>query len=66
MVQANEVLACMARAGKTRGDVANALGICPRTLTAKLKSGVFKSNEIETLIDMLHIDNPMDVFFAHE
>ena len=50
--------------GMTQEEVAKAIGIAPKTLARKIKSGVFGSDEIAKLIELLHIENPMSVFFA--
>lgn len=64
MVKANELKAAMARKGMTQQQVADAIGITHKTLYNKLKKGVFLSDEIEKLIVVLDISNPMDVFFS--
>lgn len=45
-------------------EVAKAIGITPKTFYSKMKSGVFGSDEIEAMIAVLKIQNPMDIFFA--
>ena len=64
MVNINELKAAMVRKGKTQKEVANDIGISPRSLTNKMKSGIFLSNEIEAMIRVLDIKNPVDLFFA--
>lgn len=64
MVNINELKAAMVRKGKTQKEVANDIGISPRSLTNKMKSGIFLSNEIEAMIRVLDIKNPVDIFFA--
>lgn len=66
MVNSNELKAAMVRKGLTQKDVAKQLKITPRTLSTKLNKGVFGSDEIEQLIIMLDINNPMPIFFAHK
>lgn len=65
MVNINELKAAMVRKGKTQKEVANDIGISPRSLTNKMKSGIFLSNEIEAMIRVLDIKNPVDIFFAN-
>lgn len=48
----------------TQEKVASYLGITPRTFSAKLQKGVFGSDEIEKMIDLLNIEDPMEIFFA--
>lgn len=52
--------------GKTQYDVAKMLNIAPKTFYLRMKKGVFGSDEIQIMIDNLHIDNPMEIFFAKE
>ena len=44
--------------------VAEKLGIAPKTFYLKMKKGVFGSNEIEAMIELLGIDDPKPIFFA--
>lgn len=64
MVNANELKAAFKRKAYTQEDVAKMLGITPRTLSNKMKKGVFNSNEIERLIEVLDIKEPLPIFFA--
>ena len=50
--------------GMTQEEVAKSIGMHPRTLGRKIKGGVFGSDEIARLIELLHIEDPMSVFFA--
>ena len=38
----------------------------PKTFYSKMKNGVFGSDEIQTMIKILDIDDPMSIFFADE
>lgn len=64
MVNTDKLLGVMAERHRTRKDVAEALGITPKTFSAKMNKGVFGSNEIETMIKYLEIAEPMPIFFA--
>ena len=64
MLNVNELKAAMARKGMTQQKVANALGVSTKALFNKIKKGVFKSDEIEQLIMLLDIKDPMAVFFG--
>lgn len=64
MVDANRLKSVMVLNGKTQEDVAEAIGIAPKTFYLKLKKGVFGSDEIEKMIEYLNIDEPMPIFFA--
>lgn len=44
--------------------VARELNISEKTFYEKMKKGIFDSDEIEKMIDLLHIKNPMKIFFT--
>ncbi len=64
MVNTAELRGIIAKNGKTQSDVAKMLNITPKTFYLRMQKGVFGSDEIQTMIDELHIDNPMEIFFA--
>lgn len=64
MVNTNELRAAWVKKGLTQADIAKELNISPRTLTNRMKKGVFGSDEIEQLITLLDIQNPVPIFFA--
>ena len=47
----------------TKEKLAKAMGISSRVLSIKLKKGIFNNIEIEKLVEILKIDNPMEIFF---
>lgn len=63
MVQTNELKAAMVRKGLSQADVAKAIGVSNKTFCERMKQKVFGSDEIEKMIDLLEIENPMFVFF---
>lgn len=64
MILTDELRGIIAKRGRSQVDVARALSIAPKTFYEKMRKGVFLSNEIETMIDFLDIENPVAVFFA--
>lgn len=50
----------------TQKSVALHLGMSPKTFYCKMKKGVFGSDEMEGMIELLSIENPVDIFFAEE
>lgn len=64
MVDTNKLRGVIAENGKTQSDVAKMIGITPKTFYTRMDKGVFGSDEIQIMIDKLHIQNPMDIFFA--
>lgn len=66
MIRTEKIEGLMAEHHLTRGDMANKLGITPKTFYLKMKKGVFGSDEIEIMIETLQIEEPMKIFFAKE
>ena len=66
MIKTNELRGIIAKNGLSQTDVAKMMGVTPKTFYEKMKNGVFGSDEIQIMIDELHIDDPMPIFFAHE
>ena len=66
MVKTDELRGIIAKRGLSQAKVAKAIGIAPKTFYAKMGKGVFGSDEIETMIAILKIDNPANIFFAVE
>lgn len=64
MLNTNEFKAAIARKGLTQKDVAENLGFSTRTLSNRISKGVFGSDEIESLMKLLDITDPMPIFFA--
>lgn len=38
------------------------IGVTPKTFYLRMKNGVFGSDEIQIMIDELHIENPEEIF----
>lgn len=66
MIKTNKLKGIIMENGFTQQDVAKEIGITPKTFYEKMKIGVFGSDEIQTMINMLHIDDPVSIFFAEE
>lgn len=62
MLDRNELNAAIVKRGKTGKEVAEAIGITPKTFYSKMKKGVFGSDEIEVMVKYLSIDDPMKIF----
>ena len=48
----------------TQEKQANVIGMSTRTLQNKLKKGVFNSNEIFKIMEILKLDDPTPIFFV--
>ena len=64
MIKTNVLKGIMAEKNISGKEVAEYIGFTPKTFYKKMKNGVFGSDEIEKMIELLEIDNPIDVFFA--
>lgn len=64
MIDVASLRAEMTRYGITQKQLAESIGISPRTFSNKMKKGVFGSDEIEQMIQILKIKDPMSIFFA--
>ncbi len=64
MIQVNKLKGIIVEKGLSQADVAKAIGITPKTFYEKMKNGVFGSDEIEVMIKLLDIKDPIDIFFA--
>ena len=66
MIRTDELRGIIAKNNYSQARVAEEIGITPKTFYEKMNRGVFGSDEIEAMIRFLHIENPMDIFFARE
>lgn len=62
MVNTNELKAAIVRKGLTQKEVAKQLNMSERTLTNRFSRGIFGSDEIEKLMNVLDISDPMPIF----
>lgn len=63
MLNVLEFKVAMVRKGYTQKALAQKLGISEKTFCERLKAKRFGTEEIEALIPLLEIDNPMSIFF---
>lgn len=66
MIRTDKLIGKIAENGYSQKDMAEAIGITPKTFYSKMKTGVFGSDEIEIMIDKLSIEDPVAIFFAKE
>lgn len=64
MINTNKLKGIIASKGFSMAKVACLLGITPKTFYEKMKKGVFNSNEMQQMIEILDIENPTEIFFA--
>ena len=66
MLAADKLKKVILEWGYSQAEIARKLGITPKTFYKKMKKGVFLSNEIEAIIEILELENPFDIFFASQ
>ena len=64
MVDTKKLVGIIYERGMSQRKVAQNIGMTEKTFYSKMKKGVFDSDEIEQMIDMLRIENPVEIFFA--
>lgn len=52
----------IAERGLTQEKVASEIGITPKTFYLKMKKGVFGTDEVKKMVNLLQIENPVDIF----
>ena len=58
----NKLRGIIAEHGLTQEKVAVAIGITPKTFYLKMKKGVFGTDEVIKMVQLLQIENPADIF----
>ena len=64
MIDTKQIQHAMLDNDVTQAQLAKEMGIDVTTLRRKLKNGSFYSTEMDKMIEILNIENPVDVFFA--
>lgn len=64
MINTNELKGRIVAKGYTQAGVAEKIGMRPETLSRKLRLGVFGTDEVDKLVEVLEIENPWEIFFA--
>lgn len=62
MIKTDELRGIIAKNNLSQAKVAEVLGITPKTFYEKMNRGVFGSDEIEAMIRLLKIDDPVAIF----
>ena len=66
MINTNELRARIVGKGMTQAQVAQSLSMSSKTFSLRMKKGVFGSDEIEKMIEILDIADPLPIFFAEK
>lgn len=65
MIDVNKLKGAIKANGLTQAELAAKIGIHEQTLSKKLAKGIFDSNEMQAMIEILHIDDPCSIFFTN-
>lgn len=66
MIRTNVLKGKMVENGITAQKMASELGMTVQTFYAKMRKGIFNSDEMYKMVVLLCINNPVDIFFAKE
>lgn len=66
MIRVDELKGVIAKRNFSQARVAKEIGIAPKTFYEKMSRGVFCSDEIYKMIQLLQIEDPLNIFFAKE
>lgn len=50
--------------GMSQQEFAKKLGISPKTFYRKMKKGVFGTDEVDKMVSILKIENPIEIFLS--
>ncbi len=62
----NKLAAAIVEQGMTQRELAEKLNMSPKTFYAKMKKGVFGTDEVTKMVEILHIQNPIEIFLRDE
>ena len=65
MIDVGKLRGAIVEKGFSQRQVAKELGITEKTFYDKMKKGVFSSAEIDVMIGLLGMTEPMNVFFVN-
>lgn len=66
MLAVDKLRGIIAERGMSQRQVAKALGMTEKTFYTKMKKGVFGTDEVDSMITLLQIENPVEIFLARE
>ena len=64
MVDTSKLKSIIVLHDMTQESVARSIGMTPKTFYLRMKARKFNSDEIEKMIGLLNIDDPVGVFFV--
>lgn len=64
MIDTNALKGLIVEKGYSQSDVAKRIGITPKTFYEKMSKGIFGSDEMQIMVDMLDMNDPAKIFFV--
>lgn len=64
MVATDKLRGIIYERGTSQRKVASALGMTEKTSYSKMKKGVFGTDEVEKMVELLNIHNPAEIFLV--
>lgn len=64
MIDTSKLRGAIAESGLTQGKLAVRLGMTQKTFYCKMKKGVFDSDEMSDMVEILQLRDPVSIFFA--
>ena len=64
MIATDKLRGIIAERGMSQRQLAKQLGMTEKTFYSKMHKGVFRTDEVEQMVDILNIQNPSEIFFA--
>jgi transcriptional regulator with XRE-family HTH domain len=65
-MKTNEIRGRIVAKGLTQAQFAKMLGMSPKTFYLRMKKGVFGSDHMAKMIELLDLDNPSEIFFEQK
>ena len=65
-MKTNEIRGRIVAKGLTQAQFAKMLGMSPKTFYLRMKKGVFSSDHMAKMIELLDLDNPSEIFFEQK
>ena len=66
MINVNLLKAEVVKNGITHEELCKRIEMAHSTYIRKMRKGVFNTDEVEKIVDVLNIQNPIEIFFAKE
>lgn len=66
MIAVDKLRGIIAERGMSQKQVAKSLGMSDKTFYNKMQRGVFGTDEVEKMIKILSISNPVDIFLVQK